>query len=121
MGESGLRLSVIQMAIHQVTIGELNCFWLCGAAALHHLRTSGVEVTPGWRIKRGGDISRQHDSFFTFFGVQFRFGGSQRLGVGMSRFLIQDFRGSDLDDFPQVHDRSPSGKVLYDVQIMRNK
>ncbi len=92
-----------------------------GAAAVHGHRTAGVKRTAGRRMDRGRHIAGQHDALALGIRVHFRYGGYERLGVGMLRLADEGLGFGQFHDFAEVHDHHAAADVLDHGEIVRNE
>src|SRR6267143_5016240 len=87
-------------------------------AAVHHIPTAGVERASRWRIDRARHIPVDHRLEALHFGVRYRHGGQQCLGIGMAGVCEQFGLPCNLDDAPEIHYRDAVADMGHHSEIM---
>ena len=93
-------LGIVQVTVYEMIVTYLVLLRSLRFAALHALRTTGVEFASARRIQCRGDIALQNDPLLLCLRIRNRNRGKKSLGVGVQRVLVQTVL---------VFDRSPHG------------
>jgi hypothetical protein len=100
---------------------DLPQFWLFIPASLEHVWASGVEAAALGRVDRAWYIALKDDSLSRGSWLGDRYGGEQRLGVGMLWRSENLPLGPQLDDLAQIHHRHAMRHVFDDCEIMADE